>query len=152
MLLALIIPGAPVGKGRPRVALRGGHPHAYTPQPTAAWEAKAVWLARNQWGRQPPAEVPVFLDVVAVCARPQRLLRRRDPDGRIWRTSKPDGDNVLKIVADALVAAGVLRDDVFVVDWHCRCVYAARDEGPSVEVRVTLAPPVLGAQVAAGAA
>jgi Holliday junction resolvase RusA-like endonuclease len=52
----------------------------------------------------------------------------------LLRTTKPDGDNVLKAVADALVKAGVLRDDVIVVDWRCVCEYAAKGEEPRVEV------------------
>lgn len=134
VLVRFVIDGDPVGKGRPRVVLRAGHPHAYTPAPTAAWEAKAAWLARNAWSARPPHDGAVSLDVLAVASRPKRLLRRCDPDDRMWRTSKPDGDNVLKAVADALVNAGVLRDDVLVVDWRVRCLYAARGEGPRVEV------------------
>lgn len=138
-MIAFIVDGDPVGKGRPRLTTRGGFARAYTPAPTAAWEAKAAWHARNAWANREPIEEPIVLEVLAVAARPKRLLRKCDPDGRMWRTTKPDGDNVLKAVADALVNAGVVRDDVYVVEWRCRSLYAARTEGPCVEVRVCLA-------------
>lgn len=135
-MLTLSIPGDPVGKGRPRVTVRNGHARAYTPQRTASWEAGAAWLMRTEWGIRAPYEGPVRVVVEAVAARPKRLLRKSDPDGRMWRCAKPDADNVLKAVCDALVNAGVLRDDVQAVEVVARSRYAARDEGPSVEVVV----------------
>jgi hypothetical protein len=47
---------------------------------------------------------------------------------------------VIKAVADSLVLAGVLRDDVLIVDWRVLCLYAAKGEGPSVEVVLCPAP------------
>ena len=49
---------------------------------------------------QQPAE-PVRLDIDVVVARPQRLCRRRDPDGRIpHAVGKPDVDNVAKLAME----------------------------------------------------
>ena len=135
-MLTLSIPGDPVGKGRPRVTVRAGHAHAYTPQRTAAWESGAAWLMRNEWGIRAPYEGIVRVTVEAVASRPKRLLRKGDPEGRMWRPAKPDADNVLKAVLDALVNAGVLRDDVQAVEVIARSWYASKGEGPSVEVNV----------------
>jgi Holliday junction resolvase RusA-like endonuclease len=132
--LFVSVPGPPVGKGRPRVVRHGKKTHAYTPEATARWERKAQALMREAWCGREPLDEPVVLMVHAVAARPQRLLRKRDPDGRMVRIAKPDGDNVLKAVADALVGARVLKDDVLVVDWRCVCQYAAKGEEPRVEV------------------
>lgn len=133
-LLHVTIAGAPVGKGRPRVTMAGGFARAYTPKKTATWEGNAAAVLAAAWGDRAPLDVPVRLVVQAVAGRPKRLLRKRDPDGRCWRTAKPDGDNVLKACADSLVAAGVLRDDVLIVRWEAESLYARRDEGPSVAV------------------
>lgn len=135
-MLTLSIPGDPVGKGRPRVTVRNGHARAYTPAKTASWESGAAWLMRNEWGIHAPYEGPVRVTVEAVASRPKRLLRKADPEGRMWRCAKPDVDNVLKAVLDALVNAGVLRDDVQAVEVVARSWYASRSEGPAVEVRV----------------
>lgn len=151
VLFVVDIPGPPVGKGRPRFARRGKFVAAYTPEPTQAWEDKAVVYFRGKH-RGPPLDEPIRLHVEAVAARPKSLLpksatnpggltQRRiaaDPGitGTLWRMTKPDGDNVLKCVADALVAAGVIRDDVCIVDWHAQSFTASVDEGPYVRVFV----------------
>jgi Holliday junction resolvase RusA-like endonuclease len=132
-LFTLSIPGDPVGKGRPRMAVVAGHAMAYTPKPTAQWEGMAASLARAKWHREPLDEAVAVL-VLAVASRPKRLLRKRDPDGRMWRTSKPDIDNVAKAVLDALVKAGVIRDDTLVVSLSAQSLYASRVEGPCVEL------------------
>lgn len=139
-VLQIVVLGDPVGKGRPRMAVINGHARAYTPAPTASWEGRAASIARAAWlgGRvtRAPHEGPVAVTIRAVASRPGRLLRRKDPDGRLWRTAKPDLDNCCKAVLDALVRAGVLRDDVLVVELVAQSLYAARDEGPCVEVYV----------------
>ena len=84
-----------------------------------------------------PLTEAVFLHVVAVLARPQRLRRKKDPHERMLaaqdgKGSKPDEDNILKIVQDMLVLAGVMKDDTFVVDGRCTKWYQALDEQPHV--------------------
>ena len=54
--------------------------------------------------------------------------------GRLWRTRKPDVDNVCKSVLDALVTAGVLRDDVIVAELVARSLVASDGEAPHVRV------------------
>jgi Holliday junction resolvase RusA-like endonuclease len=130
-----LIPGPPIGKGRPRATKMGGHIRLYTPKKTADWERSAALLARNAWMRA-PSEDYCRLEVVAVFSRPKRLLRKKDPEERMWHGSKPDIDNVVKSVADSLVMAGVIRDDTQVVEIHARKVYATKSEGPGVEVRL----------------
>lgn len=133
-LLHVAILGEPVGKGRPRATIRAGHATTYTPAKTRTWEANAAAAIAAEWYERAPLDVPVRLIVQAIAGRPKRLLRKRDPDGRLWRTSKPDADNVLKACADSLVAAGVLRDDVLIVRAEVESLYARPDEGPSVQV------------------
>jgi len=134
--LQLRVPGPPVGKGRPRVVRNGGTVHAYTPEATRRWERKARKLMQEAWGGQEPLDEPVLLEVYAVAARPKRLMRKSDPDERLPRTTKPDGDNVLKSAADAFVKARVLRDDALIVEWRCLSLYAAKGERPRTEMSV----------------
>lgn len=131
-----LVPGPPIGKGRPRATTMGGHVRLYTPKKTADWERSAALLARNAWMRAPSEDL-CKLEVVAVFSRPKRLLRKKDPEERLWHGSKPDIDNVVKSVADSLVMAGVIRDDTQVVEIHARKVYASKSEGPGVEVRLS---------------
>lgn len=129
LLMTCCIPGNPLGKGRPRTTKTG---HVYTPKGTAEYERAAALLMRQQWKDRAPFDEACVLSVVAVKARPKRLLRVRDPEERIPCTTKPDGDNILKIIADALVKAGCIRDDVLIVEWHCQTLFASKTEGPSV--------------------
>ena len=131
-----LVPGPPIGKGRPRATQMGGHVRLYTPKKTADWERSAALLARNAW-RRGPSEDLCGVEIVAVFSRPQRLLRKKDPLQRIYHGSKPDIDNVAKSVLDSLVMAGVIRDDKQVVELFIRSVYASKEEGPCVEVRLS---------------
>jgi len=132
-----IIPGPPVGKGRPRATLRGGHIKMYSPKGSAEWERAAAMLARSCW-KDAPLDEPCSIDVVAVMHRPKRLCRKRDSPLRLPCTSKPDLDNIVKSAMDALTMAGVLRDDSCVVRISASKFYSSMQEGPSVEI--TLSP------------
>lgn len=142
MILDVTIPGDPVGKGRPRVTTRGGFARAFTPEKTVRWETSAAAMFRAAYVGGPLDE-PVEVVVEAVGARPaskvpspKKLAAAPELARRLWRLTKPDGDNVLKAVGDALVAGGVLRDDTRIVRWTCLSLVAALDEGPCVRVRL----------------
>ena len=146
-LLRVTIPGDPVGKGRPRLSTRGGHARAYTPAKTRTWEAGAALVLRNAH-RGYPIAAPVRVVVNAVQERPKRLVPRSAggsfpvsqvcPLNRMLRPTKPDADNVLKAVLDALVLAGVILDDVQAVEVVARSLYGYLGETSRVEVEVTV--------------
>ena len=131
-----VIPGAPIGKGRPRATTMGSHVRLYTPKRTADWERSSALIMKNAW-RSAPEGGFCKASIVAVFPRPKRLLRKKDPEHRLWHGSKPDIDNVCKCALDSLVMAGVIRDDTQVVELVARSVYASKSEGPCVEVRLT---------------
>ena len=135
-LLEVVIPGQPVGKGRPLASVRGGHVHMRTPEKTAAWEDRAAWAMRCAWAGRAALDCAVAVDVVAVCRRPQSLHRKKDPPGRINCLTKPDIDNCVKCALDALVLAHVLVDDTRCVELRARKLYAAIGEQEHVEVAV----------------
>ena len=88
-----------------------------------AWMEAAVVMLREQRQGEPIAE-PVQLEVVAYWPLPKtrpawcdkERWRIRKETGGIPYATKPDIDTVGKIVMDALVEAGVLADDRFVVE------------------------------------
>ena len=131
-----VIPGAPIGKGRPRATTMGSHVRLYTPKRTADWERSSALIMRNAW-MSAPEDGYCRAEIVAVFPRPKRLLRKKDPHHRLWHGSKPDIDNVCKSALDSLVMAGVIRDDTQVVELSARSVYASKSEGPCVEVRLS---------------
>ncbi len=128
----MVIPGQPVAKGRPRFDRRG---HAYTPEKTVRWEHRAAAIIRAAIG-SPMYDQPLKLQVTAFFQRPQRLLTRNASPNRIHHTSKPDADNIGKIVADALTMAGVVRDDSVINQMLVTKYYAAK--GAPAEVVILL--------------
>ncbi len=98
----------------------------------------------NTHGPRDELDVPVVVDVHAVHARPKRLCRRGDPRDDLPAPKKPDLDNVCKLAMDALVKAGVLRDDTRVVELHAASWYCPIDElgwhtvDPHVRIRLAL--------------
>lgn len=122
---------------------------SYTQRKHATAEVAHVAAARLAWGYAHverrvsigpvrPLDEPVRVDVVLVEARPERLRRRADPDGRIpMAKGRVDVDNAAKLVLDAATRAGVWRDDTLVCVLHVERWYAARDEGASTEVVVS---------------
>lgn len=137
-LLRVVVPGTPVGKGRPRVGRRGRTHWAQVHQDpkSQSWEGAASVIARAAYGARAAMADAVEVRVAAVARRPDRLNRRKDPDHRLWRTSKPDIDNVVKSALDALVLAGVLVDDTLVARLRAESLFTARGEGPAVEIEV----------------
>jgi Holliday junction resolvase RusA-like endonuclease len=123
------IDGQPVAKGRPRFF----HGHAITPAKTRNWEAMAAAVIRQAIGERQYA-VPLKLEVVAYFQRPQRLMRKSSPPGRVHHTAKPDCDNVLKIVGDALTMANAVKDDSYISIQICAKYYAAKGSPPHVAI------------------
>lgn len=132
-LWGAVVPGDPVGKGRPRASTRGGHVRLYTPPRTAHWEGVASTVFHSSWGRA-PLDCPVEVRVLALFRRPKRLVWKRRPMVRLPYVSKPDASNVLKAAEDALEKAGVLRDDCLIYKASIVCFYCSGEEAPQVSV------------------
>lgn len=62
---------------------------------------------------------PVAVDATFTMRKPLSAPKRR----RSFPIQRPDGDKLLRTVFDAMQAAGVIRDDSQIVDWHGRKVY-----------------------------
>lgn len=89
-----------------------------------AWMEAAVTMLREQRRGDEPLAEPVEVEIMAYWPLPKtrpawcpkdRWANRRETSGVSYAT-KPDIDNVGKIVIDALVEAGILVDDRLVVD------------------------------------
>lgn len=135
----LVIPGDPVGKGRPRFVRATGR--TYTPKATQDYEARVASIARGAVYLA-PLYGPLRVEIDAVCARPATRPASVDRDAwnaghRIPRIGKPDVDNVAKAVLDGLVKGGLVADDTHVTRLTVARWYAARGEGPHVVVEVS---------------
>lgn len=140
-VLRFVVPGEPVGKARPRVCVRCGRAHAYTPAKTANYENLIANCAKAEMIREgfERVEKPmtVKLIVMAFFCPPKswsQKKRKAALQGVVHHIVKPDLDNVLKAVGDALNGV-VYDDDSQITDCHIRKAYA---ETARIEVFVTV--------------
>lgn len=113
----------PVGKGRPRFTRAG---HTYTPPATKDAEKEIA----KKWKSERPylffeKGVPLILSVVAYFPIPPswgKHKTRAAAEGELFPTKRPDGDNILKLVADALNGVAY-EDDAQIVSMAVRKVY-----------------------------
>lgn len=108
-MIEFTIPGDPRGKGRPRVVrLKNGASMGYTPDKTVAYEELARQRFRQQWPSAElpfPAHTPVCVMITACFGIPKSASKKARTamlSGQTYPTKKPDVDNVVKIVLDAL--------------------------------------------------
>ena len=107
------IPGEPTGKARPKVVRNGPFTKAITPEKTVLYEN----LVKVEFQRQCPAatiiEEPVFMRIrcfYALAKNDSRKKRAAKLNGAIRPTKKPDIDNCIKIIADALNGLAYVDD------------------------------------------
>ena len=94
----ITVNGIPVAKGRPRFAMTRRGMRTYTPDRTVAAENEIVAAALKQW-KGPPLEGPVKLLIVFLMPRPKRMAKSAS---WLYHVKKPDCDNLVKTVCDAL--------------------------------------------------
>lgn len=124
--------GRPQGKGRPRYTTRAGHAVAYTPASTKAYEAQIAQAWQEQDGRN-YGSCALALIVTAyypVPSRARKAEREAMLSGQVPVTDKPDLDNVLKAVMDALNSTAY-QDDRQVTHINAARVYS---EDPRIEI------------------
>lgn len=115
MITTIIIPGKPVGKGRPRFNRNG---HAYTPKDTRDHEARIAWHAKAAMNRREPLDGTVEVRFRFVL--PDR--RRRDID------------NLLKLGLDAM--NGITYSD----DTQVHHIEATKQVGDEPRTEITILP------------
>jgi Holliday junction resolvase RusA-like endonuclease len=139
------VPGQPQGKGRPRVGQIAGHARMFTPQKTVAYEGFIALQAQIAMQHHALLEGPVAVRIFIACQVPESKSKKWKADalaGLILPTTKPDKDNVIKAVFDALNGV-VWKDDVQVCDLDSKKRYSTqpRVEVEIVPIGVAAAPP-----------
>ncbi|HET8744295.1 MAG TPA: RusA family crossover junction endodeoxyribonuclease [Ramlibacter sp.] len=140
MILQFIVPGQPVGKGRPRVGKVGGFSRLYTPEKTVSYESLVGYSAAQAMAGRPLLLEAVTVGMEIRLAVPASWSKKKQAAalaGAIHPTTKPDIDNVEKAIFDGMNGV-VWKDDVQVVS----VVKAKRySDTPGVEVTVAPAAP-----------
>ena len=132
----IVVPGKPVGKQRARVVSTGKGTHSFTPLTTVQWEGLIKLLAR-QAGIQ-PTDMPTSVRIEIERTVPQSWSRKRKSQAlsAVWATGKPDIDNVIKAVLDALNGIA-WRDDAQVVNLTATRTFTERDQ---TTISISVAP------------
>ena len=137
MTAEFVVTGVPVGKGRPQFSTHNGHIHVRTPQKTVVYE-NLVRLEYKQQCKNIRFANNIALSVeirayYSIPASKSKKTKEAMSNGIIRPTKKPDCDNVIKSILDALNNVAYY-DDSQVVDCQVKKFY---DERPRVEVKIT---------------
>lgn len=124
--VAFHIPGDPVAFAR-----SGGNGSVrFTPKKQRDFMALVKLAAHTAMNGQPPLDGAIDLKIRAVYRVPTSWPKKKAAEAK-WRTSKPDADNIAKLVSDACNEI-VFGDDAQVVDLRVQKLY-----GPIAGVFVT---------------
>ncbi len=120
------IPGEPMGKARPRICRNG---HSFTPKKTVNYETlvKEMYsIAKGEYyeNKQLAITVKAYFSIPESKSRKQKELMI---NGVIQPTKKPDCDNILKIICDALNGVAY-KDDSQIVAARITKWYADKPE------------------------
>lgn len=130
--------GEAVGKGRPRVARRGNFVQTYTPSKTRAFEDAIRFEFTASNCEEVPVykrETPLKAKVIVGCPIPKSYSKKKQAlcrDRVLVPAKKPDLDNILKSIFDALNGQAY-EDDSQIVDIFAEKQYAVE---PFVEVEI----------------
>lgn len=133
MKIRFTVFGNPQGKARPRFTMTG---HAYTPEKTREYERQVKQAYKLHSDGRSFEERPVAIEIIAFFPIPKsasKQVRTQMERGELYPTRKPDCDNVVKVVCDALNGLAY-KDDAQVVAVTCQKHYGL---SPSVHVVVT---------------
>ncbi len=105
--------GEPQGKARPRFSRKNGR--TYTPDKTVLYEnlIRAEYLRQCLWQRKEPLAMHIRA-YYSIPASASKVRQAAMEAGLIRPVKKPDADNIIKVVADALNQVAY-RDDADLV-------------------------------------
>lgn len=99
-MITFIIPGNPKPQGRPRFFRRGKFVGTYDPDDSKDFKHKVATYFKASGGSV--MEGPISMDMKCIFKRPKRLMTKKSPDGMVPCDKRPDADNLIKAVLDAL--------------------------------------------------
>ncbi len=138
----ITVEGEPFGKQRPKAQIRYSRAgkafaHIYTPSETTAHENMIKALVRAGVGGIDPVDGEVEVHLVIYHAIPSSWSLKKQAaarDGEFRPVTKPDGDNVEKLVWDALCDI-IYNGDQQVVKWSGEKRYS---DQPRIEIRIVV--------------
>jgi crossover junction endodeoxyribonuclease RusA len=135
MKLDFFVAGIPKAQPRVKAFVRGGHAGVYTPDSAESWKQEV----RKEAIANAPESVmahPVRVELDFFLPRPKAHYKRDDsvkPNSPVWHRKKPDLDNLIKAVTDAITdTQRVWLDDSQICEITATKTYAINAVGCSV--------------------
>lgn len=129
----IVVSGEPQGKARPRFSRKNGFVRTYTPKKTEDYEdlIRACWLEQSDgWHCYFGGIGIVVTAYFGIPKSATKASRQAMKGGALRPSKKPDSDNILKVVCDALNTYAY-QDDKQIVDARITKIY---DENPRLEI------------------
>jgi Holliday junction resolvase RusA-like endonuclease len=143
-MLTICIPGEPIRTTEQQHRFggigKGGKAIVY--RDARLQSAKDILLTKLAIRRPPvPLDGPVYLEVVWVFGTTNKQKREQ-----IWKTTRPDTDNMLKLLKDCMTEAGYWHDDAQVVLERTMKAWGTPEEACTVIKVGSIDPPSEGGQ------
>ena len=128
--ISFTVPGPPQGKARARTVRNKytGKPMSYTPESTVLYENWIRTCYMQVDGGIFERNEALMIGVHAYFEPPKSVSKTKRADmlsGKLRPLKKPDGDNILKVVCDALNGLAY-RDDIQLAEKHIYKEYAEK--------------------------
>ena len=117
------------GKGRPRFSKFGKYVKTYTPEDTVSYENLIKLQFKMSCGNW-YSELPLRMKITAIHGLVKSASKKSQAkmlSGEIKPTKKPDADNIVKIICDALNNIAY-KDDTQVVDLQVKKIYGETEK------------------------
>ena len=125
------VPQARAGRRHYLDAVGNPRSNAFDPTKSKDWKNTIGWQVRSEYSGKPHLG-PVVMDAYFYLPRPKRLRKNL-----LVHTKKPDRDNLLKALKDALKGI-IYKDDSQVFDGRTRKLYVRSGEKPRVVIGLRL--------------
>lgn len=125
----------PRSKERPRTCRKNGKSISYTPQQTIKYEKLIKASYKSVSKKMINANIPIEIEILAffdVSKSTNKINRLNMLNGQVLPTKRPDSDNIIKIVCDALNGLDYV-DDKQICNVKFKKVYS---EIPRLEIKI----------------
>lgn len=130
MIIKVSIPGQPVAKSRPRFSFKSKR--AYTPKKTKDYEE----LIKEHVKPLVQGKISGAIEAkfIVVFQRPKYMMTKKYQDTLILHTKRPDLDNVIKAIMDALNS--ILDDDSQICKISAEKYYSDKSQLPYTHIQL----------------
>lgn len=133
--MKLTIPVEPQPQSRPRFTARGRYVHAYENKKITMYKRMVAATYQSYFGTVKPTEKAIAVDVVfyrPVQKSISKIERQRRLTGKSLPAIKPDIDNYVKAILDALNGVA-FRDDKQIISLNAKKLYSDK---PRTEIEI----------------